>query len=154
MKKIKLILILVIFASAVMNIYYLYELKSLPVPKNDPREAKYLSMELKKRAVEPAINMLREDKVEEAIIFLKDERLEDNVFAHFYLGLVYFETKKEKEGLQLIAKAIKEEPTLYDGNYPDNVRRILKIIVDKIHGRDELREFRHLIDSKLKGGCG
>ena len=135
-------------------IYYIYQIKSLSISKNDPREAKYLSMELKKRAVEPAINMLKEDKVEEAIIFLKDERLEDNVFASFYLGLVYFDTGKEKEGLQLISKSIKEEATLYDGNYPDNVRRILKIIVDKISGKDELREFRHLIDSKLKGGCG
>lgn len=109
---------------------------------------------MKRREVEKAIDMLKEDRTEEAIIFLKDERLSDNVFAKFYLGLILFETGKEKEGLELIAKSIKEEPVLYDGYYPDNVRRILNIVSDKIIGRDEFREYRHLIESKLKGGCG
>lgn len=152
--KIKVIILSVLFASFFYLLFLIKDLASLSIPKINPKETIYLSLEMKRREVEKAIDMLKEDRTEEAIIFLKDERLSDNVFAKFYLGLILFETGKEKEGLELIAKSIKEEPVLYDGYYPDNVRRILNIVSDKIIGRDEFREYRHLIESKLKGGCG
>lgn len=148
-----ILFIIILFFSALIG-YYLFELRRMPILKPDPREERYLSLELKKKGVMPALDMLREDKIEEAIIFLKDERLKNNIFARFYLGLVYFETGKEKEGLALISSALKEEPALYDKNYPDNMIKMLKIISDKIATKDELRDYRHIIDSKLKGGCG
>ncbi|MCX7991026.1 MAG: hypothetical protein N2999_03175 [Proteobacteria bacterium] len=152
--KIRLITLSVLFLSLAYLAFLIRDLHFLSIPKSNPKETIYLSLEMKRREVERAIDLLKEDKTEEAIIFLKDERLSNNVFAKFYLGLIYFETGKEKEGLELIAGAIREEQVLYDGYYPDNVRRILNKISEKITGREEFKNYRHLIDSKLKGGCG
>lgn len=152
--KIKNIILVIIFVSFFYLIFLIRELHLLNIPKINPRESMYLNLEMKRREIEKVIDLLKEDKTEEAIIFLKDERLSNNVFAKFYLGLIFFETGREKEGLQLIAESIKEEPILYDGYYPDNVRRILNIIKEKLANKHEFRDYRHLIESKLKGGCG
>lgn len=150
----KNVLLILIILSILLSNYYFFEIFKEPVKKQNPNETKYLSLEIKKKAVLPAIKMIEEGKNEEAIIFLRDENIKDNIFTLFYLGLVYFESGNEKDGLKLMTEAIKEEPTLYDKKYPNNVRKILEIVSDKIVGKDDLRNFRHLIDSKLKGGCG
>ncbi len=152
--KVKLIILITFILSSAYLGLLIKELYSTSIPKEDPRETIYLKLEMKRKEVVRAIELLKEDKTEEAIIFLKDERLSNNMFAIFYLGLVNFETGKEKEGLELMARAIKEEPSLYDGNYPNNIRRILDIVSEKIIAKEELRDFRHLFESKLKGGCG
>lgn len=154
MKKIDLVLFIIILSSVFALIFYGFEVWKTQLPAQDQKEKEYLNMELKRGQINDAIKYFKENRLEEALLFLNQSSQENNPFGLYLKGHILFKMGRKKEGLDLIKEAIKKSPVLYDTNYPHNIRKALEEMLPEIIKDEKLNDFRHFLESKLKGGCG
>ncbi|MCX7770632.1 MAG: hypothetical protein N2202_06065 [Proteobacteria bacterium] len=153
MKKIDFIIYSIIIICLSLVIFYAYQTDYRETAKEDDKEIEYISSEIKRSKIEPAIKLIEENKYDEALIVL--ERYKDtNPFLLFYKGLALYGINKKNEGLNLIKLALQSSPVLYDIKYKNNVRHHMESILKQISSDRDLKNYRHFIESKLKGGCG
>ncbi|GAB4433653.1 MAG: hypothetical protein OHK0040_04310 [bacterium] len=154
MKKIDVINSLILVVALSGLIYYGYQFYRLPLKVEDPREKEYLTMELKRNQVIHAIRYVKEKQFEEALMILEQSGIDENPYAIYLKGYVFFKIGKKQEGLTLIKEALQRSSVLYDLHYPNNVRAELEELLTELAKDEKLKEQRHFIESKLKGGCG
>jgi len=112
-------------------------------------------MEMKYSKIKNLVQLIENAQYDEAYIaFERYPEEEQNPFITFYKGFLYYKAGKKEEGLDKIKKAIQTTPVLYDEKYSHNVRTMLEKILDEIKKIDNLKYYRHFLESKLKGGCG
>jgi len=155
MKKIEGVIFSIIFLCFFGVVLYSYDLYKNPVIKEDPKEKDFLSMEMKYSKIKNLVQLIENAQYDEAYIaFERYSEEEQNPFISFYKGFIYYKVGKKEEGLEKIKKAIQTSPVLYDEKYPHNVRKMLEKVLDEINKTDNLKHYRHFLESKLKGGCG
>lgn len=156
MKKDSLVIFSILIACFSLIIYYTiqtYNTNNTAIIDNDNKEIQYIAFEIKRSKVETAIKLIEDKKFDEALIILERFK-ENNPFLYFYRGLALYNLGKRTEGLNLIKLAIQSAPILYDQKYKNNVRPHLENILNQIKKEENLKSYRHLFESKLKGGCG
>ncbi len=154
MKKTDLVNLFIFFMALIGTSYYAYQFYVTPINAEDPREKEYLSMEIKRNQLNHAVRYTKEKQYEEALLILEQNGINDNPYGIFLKGYILFNIGKKEEGLLLIKNAIQSSKVLYDPGYPNNVRSDLEEVLSNISKDTKLKEYRHFIESKLKGGCG
>lgn len=154
MKKLDYFILAVLIASIIGAIYYGYQIYNTPFKPEDLREKEYLSMEIKRNQINHALRYVKEKQYEEAVMILDQIGVKNNVWAMYLKGYVFYKMNKTKEGLSLITDALQASNILYDVHYPNNIRSDLEEILFFISKDETLNQYRHFIESKLKGGCG
>lgn len=152
MKKDNLVIFIIIICLFFI-FYYSSQINKSGKTIEDARESEYIAFEIKRSKIEPAIKLIEENKYDEALIVLERYK-ENNQFLSFYKGFVLYKIGKKIEGLNLIKLSLQSSPVLYDTKYKNNIRFYLENILEEIRKEENLKNFRHLIESKLKGGCG
>lgn len=153
MKKDNLLIFIILLICSSLIIYYTLQIKKTEVFNDDSKELEYIAFEIKRSKIESAINLVEEKKYDEALIVMERYK-ENNPFLSFYKGLVLYNMDKKIEGLQLIKLALQNSPILYDMKYKNNIRSHLENILNDLKKQKNLKDYRHFIESKLKGGCG
>lgn len=154
MKKLDYFIVAILIASIAGLLYYGYQIYNTHFMSEDLREKEYLSMEIKRNQINHALRYVNEKQYEEAVMILDQIGVENNVWAKYLKGYVFYKMNRTNEGLTLISDALKTSNILYDAHYPNNVRADLKEILSFISKDVSLNQYRHFIESKLKGGCG
>lgn len=154
MKKIDFINLFILVVALCGLFYYGYQFYRLPIKAEDPRGKEYLSMELKRNQLNHAIRYIKEKQYEEALLILEQSGVNENPYGLYLKGYVFYKIGKKTEGLDLIKEALQRSNVLYDLHYPNNVRTELEELMEEVAKDDRLKEYKHFIESKLKGGCG
>lgn len=153
MKKDNITLITIIIICLSLIIYYSFQINKSEIFVDDYKESEYVAFEIKRSKIESAIRLIEEQKYDEALIVLERYK-ENNPFLFFYKGFVLYQMDKKIDGLNLIKLALQSSPVLYDTKYKNNIRLHIENILNQIRKEENLKDFRHFFESKLKGGCG
>lgn len=154
MKKTTILNFLIFILSFISVLYYSYVLYKTPIKIEDAREKEYINMEIKREQIKHALRYAKENQYEEAVIILNQTNLDNNPYGLYLKGKIFYKIGKKEEGLALIKDALQSSHTLYDLQYPNNIRNELEDILTDLVKMDKFQNYRHFIGSKLKGGCG
>lgn len=154
MKKTTILNCIILILSSLSLFYYAYQLYNTPIKVDDSREKEYINMEIKREQIKHALRYAKERQYEEAVIILNQINLEHNPYGLYLKGRIFYKIGKKEEGLSLIKDALQRSHTLYDLHYPNNIRNELEEIVADSVKMGRFQDYRHFIESKLKGGCG